>query len=79
MGDNNGQERLSLLEPYRIDKELMSAAKPDAVFMHCLPAHRGHEVDSDVIDGPQSVVWEEAGNRLPVQKSILMWCLGTDV
>ena len=79
MGDNNGKERLRLLEPYRIDKELMSAAKPDAIFMHCLPAHRGNEVDSEVIDGPQSVVWEEAGNRLPVQKSILMWCLGTDV
>ncbi|MFT5180857.1 MAG: ornithine carbamoyltransferase [Alphaproteobacteria bacterium] len=78
MGDAQVEERRSLLTPYRIDKALMARAKGDAIFMHCLPAHRGDEVDGDVIDGPQSVVWEEAGNRLPAQKSILMWCLGQD-
>ena len=76
MGDEAVEERRNLLAPYRIDTALMARAKDDAIFMHCLPAHRGDEVDGDVIDGPQSVVWAEAGNRLPVQKSILMWCLG---
>ena len=76
MGDDQIEERRSLLEPYRIDTTLMARAKDDAIFMHCLPAHRGDEVDGEVIDGPQSVVWTEAGNRLPAQKSILMWCLG---
>jgi ornithine carbamoyltransferase len=79
MGDKQETERRSLLEPYRIDSELMSYAKKDAIFMHCLPAHRGDEVTREVIDGDQSVVWVEAGNRLPVQKSILMWCLGISV
>ena len=54
----------------------MANAKPDAIFMHCLPAHRGDEVAAEVIDGPQSVVWDEAENRLHVQKAILAWCLG---
>ena len=54
----------------------MSAAKPDAIFMHCLPAHRGEEMTASVIDGPQSVVWDEAENRLHAQKGILLWCLG---
>lgn len=79
MGDKQDPERLSLLEPYRIDSKLMSCAKKDAIFMHCLPAHRGDEVTNEVIDGNQSVVWAEAGNRLPAQKSILMWCLGVSV
>ncbi len=55
----------------------MGAAKSDAIFMHCLPAHRGDEVSAAVIDGPQSVVWDEAENRLHVQKAILAWCLGS--
>ena len=55
---------------------MMAVADPDAVFMHCLPAHRGEEVEAEVIDGPQSVVWDEAENRLHVQKGILAWCLG---
>ena len=76
MGVDQAEERRELLSPYRIDQALMAHAKEDAIFMHCLPAHRGDEVDGAVIDGPQSVVWVEAGNRLPAQKSILVWCLG---
>ncbi len=76
MGADRAQERRALLAPYRIDTALMARAKDDAIFMHCLPAHRGDEVDANVIDGPQSVVWVEAGNRLPAQQSILLWCLG---
>jgi ornithine carbamoyltransferase len=78
MGADRVEERRRLLAPFRIDKALMAHAKDDAIFMHCLPAHRGDEVDGEVIDGPQSVVWVEAGNRLPAQKSILLWCLGDD-
>ena len=58
-----------------VDAEMMAAARPGALFMHCLPAHRGEEVEADVIDGPQSVVWDEAENRMHVQKGILTWCL----
>ena len=76
MGADNAKERRDLLSPYRIDQALMAHAKEDAIFMHCLPAHRGDEVDGEVIDGPQSVVWVEAGNRLPAQKSIRVGCLG---
>ncbi|NKB49910.1 MAG: ornithine carbamoyltransferase [Alphaproteobacteria bacterium] len=78
MGDKDAEARCATLVPYRIDTALMARAKDDAIFMHCLPAHRGDEVDAAVIDGPQSVVWVEAGNRLPAQKSILLWCLGQD-
>lgn len=78
MGADKIEERRALLAPYRIDQALMARAREDAIFMHCLPAHRGDEVDGEVIDGPQSVVWVEAGNRLPAQKSILLWCLGDD-
>jgi ornithine carbamoyltransferase len=58
-----------------VDQELMSVAKPDALFMHCLPAHRGEEVSAEVIDGPQSIVWEEAENRLHVQKALMEYLL----
>jgi ornithine carbamoyltransferase len=68
--------RHNLLAPYRVDESLMAKAKPDAIFMHCLPAKRGEEVTAGVIDGPHSVVWDEAENRLHVQKGILAWCLG---
>ena len=68
--------RHNLLAPYRVDERLMASAKPDAIFMHCLPAKRGEEVTAGVIDGPQSVVWDEAENRLHAQKGILAWCLG---
>jgi ornithine carbamoyltransferase len=64
-------ERRKAFADWRVDRELMAAAQPDALFMHCLPAHRGEEVDADVIDGPQSVVWDEAENRLHVQKALM--------
>jgi ornithine carbamoyltransferase len=69
------KKRKNLLKPFQVNSKIMALAKPDAVFMHCLPAHRGDEVTADVIDGPQSVVWDEAENRLHVQKAILSWCL----
>jgi ornithine carbamoyltransferase len=75
MGMKEAEKRHNELAPYRVDAQLMSHAKPDALFMHCLPAHRGHEVTDEVIDGPQSVVWDEAENRLHAQKGILAWCL----
>ena len=76
MGDRNGARRHNLLRRYQVNARLMARAKPDAIFMHCLPAKRGEEVTAAVIDGPQSVVWDEAENRLHVQKGILAWCLG---
>jgi ornithine carbamoyltransferase len=75
MGVEANVNRHNLLAPYRVDERLMAKAKPDAIFMHCLPAKRGEEVTAAVIDGPQSVVWDEAENRLHVQKGILAWCL----
>ena len=74
--DSARERRHDQLRPYQVNRELMAAAGPDAIFMHCLPAHRGEEVTSDVFDGPQSVVFDEAENRLHVQKGILRWCLG---
>ena len=76
MADDPGQTRHNLLAPYRVDAALMAAAAPDAIFMHCLPAHRGEEVTAAVIDGPQSVVFDEAENRLHAQKGVLAWALG---
>jgi ornithine carbamoyltransferase len=75
MGDKDGERRHNILKPYQVDARLMAQAKPDAIFMHCLPAHRGDEVTDEVIDGPQSVVFDEAENRLHAQKGILAWCL----
>jgi ornithine carbamoyltransferase len=75
MGVEANLSRHNMLTPYRVDERLMAKAKPDAIFMHCLPAKRGVEVSSGVIDGPQSVVWDEAENRLHAQKGILTWCL----
>ncbi len=74
MHDTNADERRTLLQPYQIDTAQMALAKPSAIFMHCLPAHRGEEVTDAVMDSAQSVVWDEAENRLHVQKAILLWC-----
>lgn len=75
MNDNDAASRHGLLKAYQVNDKLMGLAAKDAVFMHCLPAHRGEEVTASVIDGPQSVVWDEAENRLHAQKAILRWCL----
>ena len=75
MGDKGGPHRHNLLKRYQVNARIMAHAKPDALFMHCLPAHRGEEVTEGVIDGPRSAVWDEAENRLHAQKAILSWCL----
>ena len=75
MGDHDTMRRHTLLKPYRVTSDLMALATPDALFMHCLPAHREEEVTTDVFDGPQSVVFDEAENRLHAQKGILLQCL----
>jgi ornithine carbamoyltransferase len=75
MGDRDGKKRHNVFRPYQVNGALMKLAKRDAIFMHCLPAHRGEEVTDEVIDGPQSVVFDEAENRLHAQKGILAWCL----
>lgn len=75
MGQTGAEHRKKILKPYTVDQALMSKAAKGAVFMHCLPAYRGNEVTAEVIDGPQSVVFDEAENRLHVQKAILAWCL----
>lgn len=76
MTHQDAGNRHNLLRPYQVNRRLMAEAKPDALFMHCLPAHRGEEVTDEVIDSPQSVVFDEAENRLHIQKGILAWCLG---
>jgi ornithine carbamoyltransferase len=78
MGDRNGARRHNLLKRYQVNGRLMARAKSDAIFMHCLPAHRGDEVTDEVMDGPHSVVFDEAENRLHAQKGILTWCLEAD-
>jgi ornithine carbamoyltransferase len=75
MGDGRSDERRKLLTPYQVNATLMANAAADAVFMHCLPAHRGDEVTAEVIDGPRSIVFDEAENRLHAQRAILAWCL----
>jgi ornithine carbamoyltransferase len=76
MGMKDAERRHRILAPYQVNAALMQKAAKDAIFMHCLPAHRGEEVTPDVIDGPQSVVFDEAENRLHAQKAILAWCFG---
>ena len=75
MGQEKTAERIDLLEPYQVNAAVMERAAKDAIFMHCLPAHRGREVTAEVIDGPQSVVFDEAENRLHAQRAIIAWCL----
>jgi ornithine carbamoyltransferase len=76
MGQDHAHNKIAAMAPYQVDEKLMTAAKSDAIFLHCLPAHRGDEVVDAVIDGPQSRVWDEAENRVHAQKSILLWALG---
>ncbi|MET0295178.1 MAG: ornithine carbamoyltransferase [Phenylobacterium sp.] len=76
MGDTDGEARMDAFEPYQVDESLMDIAGDRAVFLHCLPAHRGEEVTDEVMDGPRSLVWDEAENRIHAQKSILAWCFG---
>ena len=75
MASERGAVDAELLTPYQIDDRVMALAKPEAIFMHCLPAYRGKEMTASVIDGPQSVIWDEAENRLHAQNGILLWCL----
>ena len=76
MGQDHAHNKIAAMAPYQVDERLMTGAKDDAIFLHCLPAHRGDEVVDAVIDGPQSRVWDEAENRVHAQKSILLWALG---
>ena len=76
MGQAGGDAKLAAMLPYQVGTTLMAGAKPGATFLHCLPAHRGEEVTAEVIDGPQSAIWDEAENRLHAQKSVLLWCYG---
>jgi ornithine carbamoyltransferase len=78
MHDTDATARHNMLKPFQVNAALMRKARPDALFMHCLPAHRGEEVTAEVMDGPQSVVFDEAENRLHIQKSILLRCLGAE-
>ena len=76
MGQEHVHNKLAAMAPYQVNEALMAVAKPDAKFLHCLPAHRGEEATDGVLDGPQSLIWNEAENRIHAQKSILLWCLG---
>ena len=76
MGQDHAEAKIAAMMPYQVTPALMALAKPDALFLHCLPAHRGEEVVDAVIDGPQSVIWDEAENRLHAQKSVLLWAFG---
>jgi ornithine carbamoyltransferase len=76
MGDTDKDARMKAFPPYAVDEVIMQRAAPDAIFLHCLPAHRGEEVMDAVIDAPHSAVWDEAENRIHAQKAVLLWCLG---
>ena len=76
MGQQHAHEKLAAMAPFQVNESLMASAKPDARFLHCLPAHVGEEVSAGVFEGPQSVVFDEAENRIHAQKSILLWCFG---
>ena len=74
--ENDGLDRVRPFRPFQVNADLLKRADPDAVVLHCLPAHRGHEITDEVIDGPQSLIWDEAENRLHAQKAVLAWCFG---
>jgi ornithine carbamoyltransferase len=76
MGDADKTARMAAFPPYAVTQDVMKLAGREAIFLHCLPAHRGEEVSDAVIDGPSSAVWDEAENRVHAQKAVLMWCLG---
>lgn len=76
MGQTDSAARIAAMTPFQVNPQLMALADPQAVFLHCLPAHRGEEVTDEVIDGPQSRVWDEAENRIHAQKSVLRWVFG---
>jgi ornithine carbamoyltransferase len=76
MGQAHADEKIAAMTPFQVNSAIMAEAKSDAIFLHCLPAHREEEVTGDVIDGPQSRIWDEAENRLHAQKSVLLWALG---
>ncbi|WP_310497331.1 ornithine carbamoyltransferase [Sandarakinorhabdus sp.] len=76
MGQRDSKEKIAAMMPFQVNAALMAKAAPDALFLHCLPAHRGEEVTDAVLDGPQSAAWDEAENRLHAQKAILLWCMG---
>jgi ornithine carbamoyltransferase len=78
MGDKDATRRKQILKPYSVTDALMAKAAKKAIFMHCLPAYRGHEVSESVLEGPQSVIFDEAENRLHAQKGVLAWCFGVD-
>ncbi len=76
MGQTDSAEKIAAMMPFQVNEALMQVAGPSSVFLHCLPAHRGEEATDGVLDGPQSAIWDEAENRLHIQKAILLWCLG---
>ena len=76
MGQAHADAKMDAMMPFQVNDVIMEQAKSDAVFLHCLPAHRGEEVMPSVIDGPQSLVWDEAENRIHAQKSVLRWAFG---
>lgn len=76
MGQADSAAKLAAMTPYQVNAALMAGARPNATFLHCLPAHRGEEATDEILDGPQSAIWDEAENRLHAQKAILLWCFG---
>lgn len=79
MGQQDDEQRAAAFAPYQVDSDVMHQAAPEAIFMHCLPAYRGKEVAAEVIDGEQSVVWQEAGNRVHAQKALMAWLMSASV
>jgi ornithine carbamoyltransferase len=76
MGQPDSAAKMAAMAPYQVNAALLAHAKPNATFLHCLPAHRGEEATDEILDGNQSAIWDEAENRLHAQKAILLWCFG---